>query len=268
MHILSNKKLIKTRTTWSGRLMLAGFGLILGSAVLTFFNQPSSNKPSLQFILPAYAALFGGFIVFNIGASSGAKWRIPPRPDQAVATALKGMDNKYRLYNYLLPAEHVLLTPNGVIVFQVRRLAGNIACDGDKWDHQRSILSRLRFGAEEQVGTPTKDIQQDATLMKEFLAKNLEGDEIPLKSIILFSNPNVKLTLINPTVPVVLADDLKAYIRQQQASGVRLDSETWSALAELFDEAKGAEEVEDPGDSEPAATAAARPKRRKTAKKE
>ena len=62
MYVVSNEKLIKTRSTWSSYLMIGGFGLIGISFVLTFFNPNQS-----AFILPAYVALFGGFIVFNIG---------------------------------------------------------------------------------------------------------------------------------------------------------------------------------------------------------
>jgi hypothetical protein len=259
VHILNNEKLIKTRTSWSSRLMLAGFGLILGSAVLTFLNP---TNPS--YILPAYAALFGGFIVFNMGASSGAKWRLLPRPDQALARTLKGLDHRHRLYNYLLPAEHVLLTPTGLALFQVRRMAGVISCTGAKWYHKKSILSRLRFSAEEQVGDPTRDAQQDVVLMRQFLDKNLNNaDLVPVNSLILFTHPNVQLTVTDPTIPVLTAKDAKDYIRREVAEGAKLDQDTYDVLADIFDEAQGAEEVAMPDEPEsPAAKA-----KRRAAKK-
>ena len=34
-------------------------------------------------------------------AETFAKWRMLPRPDQALGKALKGLDQRYRLYNYL-----------------------------------------------------------------------------------------------------------------------------------------------------------------------
>lgn len=260
MHIISNEKLIKTRTTWSGRLMLAGFGLIAASAVLTFLNPASP-----QYIIPAYAALFGGFIVFNIGASAGAKWRLLPRADQALAKTLKGLDHRHRLYNFLLPAEHVLLMPTGITVFQVRRLPGVISCSGDKWYHKKSILSRLRFAAEEQVGNPTRDVKADAALMREYLDKHLDdADVIPVEGVVFFSHPTVQLTLDEPTVPVVLAKDLKNYMRQAVAQGAKMDADTWDLLADLFDGVQGGEEVEAPSEPEPAEKAA----KRKKAKKE
>jgi hypothetical protein len=247
VHILNNEKLIKTRTTWSGRLMLAGFGLILGSALLTFLNP---TQPS--YIIPAYAALFGGFIIFNVGASSGAKWRLLPRPDQALARTLKGLDHRHRLYNFLLPAEHVLLTPAGVVVYQVRRMMGVISCTNDKWYHKRSIFSRLRFAAEEQVGDPTRDVKLDVTQMQQFLEKNLDNaDLVTVDGLILFSNPNVQLTVENPSVPVLTAKDAKDYMRRFVADRPKLDQETYDILADLFDEAQGAEEVAMPEEPEP-----------------
>lgn len=256
MHILNNEKLIKTRTTWSGRLMLAGFGLILGSAVLTFLNP---TEPT--YIIPAYAALFGGFIIFNIGASSGSKWRLLPRPDQALARTLKGLDHRHRLYNFLLPAEHVLLTPAGVVVYQVRRMMGVISCTNDKWYHKRSFFSRLRFAAEEQVGDPTRDVKLDVTQMRQFLDKSLDNaDLIPVDGLILFSNPNVQLTVENPSIPVLTEKVAKDYMRKMVADRPKLDQETYDVLADLFDEAPGAEEVAMPEETE---TAEAKAKRRK-----
>jgi hypothetical protein len=256
VHILNNEKLIKTRTTWSGRLMLAGFGLILGSAVLTFLNP---TQPA--YILPAYAALFGGFIIFNMGASSGSKWRLLPRPDQALARALKGLDHRNRLYNYLLPADHVLLTPIGVTLFQVRRMAGVISCNGAKWYHKKSLLSRLRFAAEEQVGDPTRDAERDVTLMRQFLEKNLDNaDLVPVNSLVLFTHPNVQLTVTDPAVPVLTIKDAKDYVRKAVAEGAKLDQDTYDVLADLFDEAQGAEEVSMPEETE---SAAAKTKSRK-----
>lgn len=258
MFVLNNEKLIKSRSSWSGRLMLIGFGLILGSAVLTFLNPTTP-----AFIVPAYAALFGGFIVFNIGASSGAKWRLLPRADQALAKALKGLDQRYRLYNFLLPADHVLLTPTGVTLFQVRRLAGVISCNGDRWYQRRSILSRLRFAAEEQLGNPSKDIQQDMAALREFLDKNLEGDPIPLEGLIFFSNPGTQLTITGSTLPVLTGKDIKNVIRQGTAQRARLAPDTYEVLADLFDEIEGAEEAAIPNDPEPAPDAKAKPRKGK-----
>lgn len=259
MHILNNEKLIKTRTTWSGRLMLAGFGLILGSAVITFLNP---TEPS--YVIPAYAALFGGFIIFNVGASSGAKWRLLPRPDQALARTLKGLDHRHRLYNYLLPADHVMLSPAGVTVFQVRRLLGVISSTNDKWYHKRSLLSRLRFAAEEQVGDPTRDVKLDVTTMREFLEKHLDNaDLVPIKGLILFSNPAVQLTVENSSIPVLTSKDAKEYVRRLVSDSPRLDQETYDVLADLFDEAQGAEEVAMPDEPE---SAEAKAKKRKAKK--
>jgi hypothetical protein len=264
VHILNNEKLIKTRSTWSGRLMLAGFALIIVSAALTFLRPPSDQN--LANILPAYAALFGGFIIFNIGAASGSKWRLPPRPDQALAKALKGLDNRYRLYNFLLPAEHVLLTPAGITVFQVRRMPGVIVCNGDRWIQRKSLLSRLRFLAEEQLGNPTKDVQQDVTLITEYATKNLEGLDIPIKGLVIFAHPTVQLTLNNPVVPVLKGDDLKAYIRQATAQGPLIHPDDFQDLADLFDKVPGGEEVEVAAESEAADPIKARRKNKKQQK--
>ena len=81
MYIVSNEKMIKTRAQWSSYLMIGGFALIGVSFFLTFFNPNQS-----AYVLPAYLALFAGFIVFNVGASYGSQVAnaSPPRPGAGV----------------------------------------------------------------------------------------------------------------------------------------------------------------------------------------
>ena len=232
MQVLSNDRLIKQRSTWGGRLMLGGFGLVIASLPLTFLNPTDPTSMML-----AYALLFGGFIVVNIGGGISSKWRVRPRPDEALAKSLKGLDNKHRLYNYILPAEHVLLTPTGITVFQVRRIAGVISCVGDKWTHKRSILRRLSLGADEQVGEPTHDAQRDLEAIGSFLAKNGKAGNIPLDALVLFSNPLAQLTVTDPSVPVLTGANAKPYMRQRAAKGPKLDMDAWNTLADLLDDA-------------------------------
>ena len=261
VRILSNENLIRTRSLWSGRFMFVGFGLTLLAAVLIFYRPTDA-----QFVLLAYIFLIGGFIISNIGAGAASKWRREPRPDQALAKALKGLDNRHRLYNYLLPAEHVLLTPTGIKVFQVRRIAGDISCNGDKWSHKRGVLAFLRFAAEEQLGNPTRDIQRDLKLMQEFLDKNLEGVQVPMQGLILFAHPAARLTLTNPSVPVLTNDEVKPYLRKELTQAAKLDADTYDDLADLFDSVEGAEETSEP-EPEPAAKRTTRAKGAKTGKK-
>jgi hypothetical protein len=258
MHIITNTKLVKSRSAWSSRFMLGGFALILGSAVLTFLNPEK-----VEYILPAYGALIGGFIIFNIGASLASKWRREPRADQAIERALKGLDNRFRLYNFLLPVDHVLLTPTGLTVFQVRRLPGQISCTGDRWDHKRSLLSRLRFSAEEQVGNPTRDVQNDIKLLQNFLAAKLDDADVPIDGVILFSHPAANLTLNNPTLPVWTPKEAKLNLRQTASQRPKLHIDTYNELADLFDAAEGGEEVEASSEPEPAGDKASKAKRPK-----
>jgi hypothetical protein len=256
VYILSNEKMVKSRAQYSSYLMIGGFALIGISFFLTFFNPTQS-----MYVLPAYLALFAGFIVFNIGAGYGSKWRMRPRPDEALAMALKGMDNRYRLYNYLLPASHLLLTPAGLTVFAVRRMPGVISTKGSNWYQKRSMLSRLRFAAEEQLGNPTRDVLRDAAAIQEFLAKNLPDTTVAIDPIILFPNPSVKLTIEEPAVPVLTGEALKPYLRQYVTQGARLSSKQYNDLADLFDASKDAEEVDMP--SEPESPSAAKQRKSK-----
>jgi hypothetical protein len=70
--------------------------------------------------------------------------------------------------------------------------------------------------------------------------------------LILFTHPSVQLTVTDPTVPVLTIKDAKDYVRKAVADGARFDQDTYDVLADLFDEAQGAEEVSMPDEAEPA----------------
>ncbi|MGE5263327.1 MAG: nuclease-related domain-containing protein, partial [Acidobacteriota bacterium] len=118
MRLITNDKLIERQAKIARYATFGGLAVLLGSLVTSF----SGNFP----IVVAYGLLFVGFGLAYVGAMLANKWIKEPRADNALAKALKGLDNKNQLYNYLLPANHVLLTPTGLLVFKVKSNDGKI----------------------------------------------------------------------------------------------------------------------------------------------
>lgn len=237
MQITTDEQLIKTRARIGNYFFVLGFVLIGVSLFLTWFRQEQ--------ILLAFAALLLGFLLTNFGTYNMGKWgRVPntaQRADQLLEKELKGLDNRYRLYNYTLPVEHALLTPAGLVVLETRRQEGAIRCQGDRWQYKRNLVSWLRLFIEESVGNPTRDAVNSVAAMRRLIARSVmvpeEGDTeaIPVDPLIVFLNPNVRLTVDTPTVPVITAKDLKKVIRNLVAKN-KLPTEVYDQLAQTLEQ--------------------------------
>jgi len=236
MQIITDEQLVKTRARIGNYFFLLGFILIGVSLFLTWFRQEQ--------MLLALAALLLGFLLTNFGTYNMGKWgRVPntaQRADQLLEKELKGLDNRYRLYNYTLPAEHVLLTPAGLVVLETRRQEGTIRCQGNKWQYKRTLTGWLRLFVEESVGNPTRDAVYSAAAMRRLIARAVttpgEGDteSIPVEPLIVFLNPSARLTADNPTVPVTTAKDLKKVIRNLVGKN-KLPTEVYDQLVQTLD---------------------------------
>jgi hypothetical protein len=207
MRLTTNDKLIQQRSTWARYLTFAGMGLLLASLVTSFMTD---------YIALAYGTLLGGFVVAMVGSYLANKWIRPPRADQALEKSLKGFDNKHHLYNYLLPVEHVMVAPSGVWVFKVKSHDDQIVYQNGKWNRPWK-WSRL-FGAfaQEPLGDPTAELQEDIAKIKQLLAEKIPDMAIPVDGYVVFSHPRAQLTMDDANLPVVMADDLKDTLRKRK----------------------------------------------------
>ncbi|MFN2153822.1 MAG: hypothetical protein ACK2UX_01190, partial [Anaerolineae bacterium] len=88
----------------------------------------------------SFACLLLGILVSSVGTMNLNRWVREPRADQALAQGLKGFDDRYRLYSYLLPAPHVLLSPAGLFVLTPMGQDGVIRFDGQKFRRDFSAI--------------------------------------------------------------------------------------------------------------------------------
>jgi len=228
MRLTTNDKLIERQGKIARYSTFGGLAILLGSLVTSFNNTFPIGI--------AYALLFAGFILAYIGAVLANKYVKEPRADHALEKALKGFDNKNHLYNFLLPAPHVLLTANGILVFKVKSHDGPVSCQGDKW--QRPFqLSRLFGGmGQEGLGNPAAELRAEIAKMKEWLATKIDNAAIvPIDGYVVFSDPRVQLTIEEPTVPVARMEDLKETLRKGKR-GAPLPSDLYDKVQQTLDE--------------------------------
>ena len=226
MRVTVNEALVRKRAATAQRGIFVGVGLLGAAAVLSF---------NPRYVLRAYGLIIPGVIVASWAARFGDKWLREPRADQLLAKALKGLTQGYRLYSYVLPAEQVILSPMGVFVLNVKRQDGRISCRGERWNRPLTLRRLWRFLAEEPLGNPTKQVRAEVHKLKQFIAERLPDQPVPVYPVIVFTEIEAELELVEPTVDTMPLSDLKSYLRSVD-SGETLPRQMYRALRDMFDD--------------------------------
>ncbi len=226
MRVIIDKDKVRRRAATAQRGTFTGIGLLGAAAVLSF---------TPRYLLPAYGLIIPGVIVASWAARSGDKWLREPRLDQLLAKALKGLTHGYRLYSYVLPAEQVILAPAGLFILTAKQQDGCISCHGQKWHRPFNLRRLRRVLAEEPLGNPTKQVQDEMQKMQRFVAEHLPDTDVPMQPVIVFADPQADLEVVEPTVPTMPLSDLKSYLRSAN-KGKALPKQTHKALLDLFGE--------------------------------
>jgi hypothetical protein len=215
-----------TRGTRLGKI-----GVLVGLAFLTAGLVVSLVFKESPLLWVSAGCLLLGLVASTIGTANMNRWMRQPRADQAMAQGLKGYDDRYRLYNYTLPAPHVLLSPAGLYVLTAMGQDGVVQCEGDRIRRNFSAGRVLRFMADEGIGKPFTEGDAQVQALQKLLAEHgVEGGEI--QNLLVFYHPRVQLTVNEPSRPVVTPKDLKRSLRKQTQA---LSPEQYRRLQELFE---------------------------------
>lgn len=205
----------------------AGLAFLVGGLVISL----SLRETPLMWL--SFACLLLGLLVSSIGTGNLNRWVREPRADQALAQALKGYDDRYRLYNYVLPAPHVLLSPAGLYVLTAMGQDGVIRYEGDKFRRDFSLGRALRFMADEGLGKPFATADGQVQTLQEFLDEHQVGEDVEIQNILVFYNPRAQLSLSDLPRPVVVPKALKKALRRQKDG--KLSGSQYRQLRELFE---------------------------------
>lgn len=209
MNIYRNETLIKRNARIGQFAMLSGL-LVLGGGMFISFRSPEQFNLSL-------VALLLGFILSQVGIFFSNRWGRRPRPDELIDQALKGMDKKYSLYHYQSPVNHLLIGPSGLWVLLPFYQRGTIVYDNGRYK-QRGGNLYLKIFAQEGLGRPELDASAGKESIQEFLAKRFPDEDYPpVEAALVFTNPNVEISIpedAEPPAQAVKLKDLKELIRK------------------------------------------------------
>jgi hypothetical protein len=210
MRIVSNNKLIN-RNKKLGNYTTIGSLVVLGLGLYISFTATTTDSFTWSLL-----CLIMGFLLSQIGIFFGNRWGRSPRPDEVLSSALKGLDDKYVLYHYMVSVPHLLVGPAGVWVIMPFNQQGTITFDDAKqrWK-QKGGNWYMKFFFQEALGRPEQEAQTLTTDLKKFLKKEADVPGMPVpQAAIVFINPKSSVDAPNAYLPTMAIDKLKDFMRR------------------------------------------------------
>lgn len=210
MRVITNQDIIENRSTWARRVSPLAMVVLLGGFIINLYSFNRPELSSYTFIL-----LMVGLFLAIFSSNLVNRWVREPRADQVLATTLKKFSNDHILFNYTTSPPHILLTPTRLYAVTVKRQTGQITANGNRFSRKFSLSRIMRFFAEEGLGVPFAEAQNNVNKLEKRLKKNMTTEEIPeIKPLIFFVNKEVELTVNDPVLPVLRSNELKGYLRE------------------------------------------------------
>lgn len=263
MKVYRNLEAITSKERLGRHLSLTGIAILFTGMFASFVpniyppDQPAPHAlgqlmqaywPMVSLIaLPAgfACASFGSYFIQRFARRRWPNNKYIARPDEVVEQSLKGFDDKYSLYVYNLPANYVLVGPCGVLSLVPRSENGTIRVRGDQFSEPMSFTRILTIFAREGVRSLKHELKEQREKMEELLtdAEATDGtdeviqtfNDVPVESAAVFLNGDVDLTLENPTVSALRANQVKEFVRSR-AKTVKLSTGKIRALTDYLNE--------------------------------
>lgn len=205
-------------------LSVTGLAVMIASIVLAF-----TRPEAFSLIL---AASFSGLTLSQVGMILRNRWGRHPRMDELLDEALKGLDDRYAIFHYLLGASHALFSPAGAFALCTSDADGEILYQNGTWVRLRPRPSLLSRSRQQRLPDPAGQVEADARRMARQVQRLLRLEhELPVRPILVFVHPGAQLTAEGAPFPTVHLKKLKAYLRSlPRARGPTVTTEQIAGL--------------------------------------
>jgi hypothetical protein len=242
MKIVTNEKYIRRNRKIGQYTTLASLAILVIGFIISLTPDPN------LFIYSLLALVFG-FILSQVGIYFGNHWGRSPRPDEKLAAGLKGLEDKYTLYNYMTVVPHLLIGPAGIWILATYNQKGTISYDATKkrWQ-QKGGNFLLKLFAQEGLGRPDQDVYSLFQDLQKYINKEVEIPNLPSPQVALvFVNDKAVLQAQESPIPAVSIEKIKDFIRRQAKENiVKSDSKAGDMLDPIkqFQQLLPAESIE------------------------
>jgi hypothetical protein len=221
MRVVTNAAFIQRNRTIAQASFF--FSIIVLAASFFFSVQYGNEENGLIFNCIVVPALFSAML-FAVRSSN--KWIREPVAWNALPEGLKGVSNDSVLYQYVLPAEHVLFTPQGVFALVPLFHDRPLVIEDDKFRIPGGPFGAIfTFMRQEQLGNPVARAEEAADAVQEVLDEHFPDNEVAVQPVIVFTHPNTQVTLEGEQeVPIVFAlskqsPSLKDFVKSYEDGG-------------------------------------------------
>lgn len=223
MQQFSNSRLIHRNGRVGRILMFSGLGITIVAAALVFWD------PNLV-MLALIAMLIGG-LFSQIGTALFNRFGREPRMDQVLDASLKGLDDRYATFHYLLGSDHVLVAPEGIFALIPRWEKGEVRYQDGSWYHTKPRGRFSLWNRERVLRGFEKEAARELKALDKSLERNLgDANELNTNAIVVFIAGDTVLDVDSAPVLAIHRKKLKDLIRSLER-GKSLDREAVRRLA-------------------------------------
>ncbi len=211
---------------------------ILCIAILSVLVLVSAPKLPTRIDLGDYQMSFALAMVFPIIGiwyywRRYHTWKMGIEGESSVTEVLKSkLDDDYYLVNDVLyindrgnkeNIDHVVLGPKGVFAVETKHFRGKVTCKGSFWQIP------FPFGR-----SPSTQAKGNAVWLSKAIKASgvFEALNVWVQPIVVFSNPDVELEIVNPEVEVVTLDKLVNSITSYDDNSYHFSSEQLKLMGE------------------------------------
>ena len=210
MKLSINYKLIERNKKIAQITLFASLALLTIGFIWTLRNtEPSKSVIGYLILIPAY-------LLVQISIFMANRWGKSPRPDEIVVRALKGLDDRYTLYNFTTGVPHLLVGPIGAWIINPYHHKGEISYNPEKNQYLQKGGPNFitKYFAQEGLPNITREVFSLKRDLNKYFDKNsIQIDEEPLVVNLFYSDDIVLLTNKAPEINLK-SDKLKVFIRK------------------------------------------------------
>ncbi len=206
MRIIANREFIARREQIGQWVPLIALVLLFGGLALSWIHPEAYLLSTGIILLGFFLSILASYLTEHYSGDIVPHKRLP--------AALKGMTNDYVLLMHHKPVPFLLVEPGGITVIHPKGQANLVLYDGRRWHHVEKWHFFRQLGGQEPLGDPVRQAADLVKRVRKHLARTMSEAEIPVRAVVVFINPDVRLELAEePPIAVLPLPKLKSWLR-------------------------------------------------------